>query len=138
MEINEATERDNFGSSSVTQTTVHDGGFSKQPEKKRIWRIISETNHWLGRQYTQKTKWRLYSWLVNNEQTTDHDGCKSMNPDDLYHQWEIMLRQTTDHDETISTKPDESYDLGWSSTTHTNVHGGSLSKKPDERFNFGW
>ena len=100
--------------------------------------IFSQINHWLGRQITHKTKWRLYSWLVNNEQTTDHDGCKSMNSDDLYDQGEILMRQTTDHDETMSAKPDESYDLGWSSTTHTTVLGGSLSTNSDERFDFRW
>ena len=60
--------------------------YPKNQREKRSWMIISETNHWLGRQYTQKTKWSLYSWLVNNEQTTDQDGCKSMDPDDLYDQ----------------------------------------------------
>ena len=60
--------------------------YPKNQRKKRSWMLISETNHWLGRQYNQKTKWRLYSWLVNNEQTTDHDGCTPMNPHDLYGQ----------------------------------------------------
>ena len=37
MEIDEATEREYLGSSSVTQTTAHDGGLTKKQEGKPIF-----------------------------------------------------------------------------------------------------